>query len=215
MTNTLIGEASDTSTATPAATDETTEAAANEVASTQQNSTESETTETQETPKAVERAAPEKYDFTAPEGSALDSGILTEFEGIARELKMPQEEAQTIVAKLAPKISERIAAQQQEAVATASAQWADASKSDKEFGGDKLPESLAAGEKFLQTFATPELRTLLKDSRLGNHPEVIRMIVRAGKALSEDGFVTGKSKAETSRDNSEMARASRMYPTSK
>jgi hypothetical protein len=38
-------------------------------------------------------------------------------------------------------------------------------------------------------FGTPELRTLLNESGLGNHPEVIRMMYRAGKAISEDRFV--------------------------
>lgn len=158
-----------------------------------------------------ERAAPEKYEFKMPEGTTLDSEILAEFESTARELKMPQEEAQTMLAKLAPKIAERqaqqSAQQMAEQVEQASTTWTEASKADKEFGGEKLTENLALGEKALAAFGTPVLRQMLAESRFGNHPEVIRFMVRAGKALSEDNrFVTG-AKTPASKDA-----ASTLYP---
>jgi hypothetical protein len=65
------------------------------------------------------------------------------------------------------------------------------SKTDQEFGGEKLSENLSVAKKALDAFGTPELRKLLDDSGLGNHPEVIRMMYRAGKAISEDRFVGG------------------------
>jgi hypothetical protein len=65
----------------------------------------------------------------------------------------------------------------------AAAEWAAAAVADKEYGGDMLTDSLVTAKKALDAFGTPELRTLLNDSRLGNHPEVIRFMVRAGKAL--------------------------------
>mgnify|MGYP000700477353 CR=1 FL=1 len=54
-----------------------------------------------------------------------------------------------------------------------------------------LPAAVA--KKALDTFGTPEFRTLLNESGLGNHPEMIRMMFRAGKAISEDKFVPAGS----------------------
>jgi len=163
--------------------------------------------------KPAERAAPEKYEFTAPEGTALDAEVLAEFEGAARELGMPQAEAQALVDKLAPKIAARAAAavqaQQAEAVAQISAQWADSAQADKEIGGDALPQSLAHANRALKQFGTPELRSLLEDSKLGNHPEVLRFLARAGKATSEDtAFMSGKATGAASKTLAE-----RLYPT--
>lgn len=154
-----------------------------------------------------ERAAPEKYEFTLPEGKTANPEIIGEFESIARELKMPQEEAQTLVARLAPKISERVAQQQAEMIERASSEWTASATADKEYGGEKLTENLALGEKALAAFGTPELRQMLVDSRLGNHPEVIRFMVRAGKALSEDSRLVTNSAAP-----GQLSSAQRMYP---
>jgi len=133
--------------------------------------------------------APEKYEFKAPDGLALDAELMGEFEGIARELDLPQDKAQLVVDKLAPKVAERMVAQQAQVAQQARTEWGEAAKADKEFGGDNLPANLAMAKKAMSTFGTPELRTLLDESGLGNHPEVIRAFFRAGKAISEDSRV--------------------------
>ena len=140
--------------------------------------------------KAGEKVAPEKYDIKAPDGVTLDAEVLGQFEGLAKELKLSQEEAQKL-ADVGTQMSQKWASQQAEAIQTAAAEWAAASSSDKEFGGDKLTENLAVSKKALDAFGTPELSKLLNESRLGNHPEVIRFMYRAGKAISEDRMVTG------------------------
>lgn len=143
--------------------------------------------------KAAEEAAkaagaPEKYEpFTPPEGGQLDPAVMEEFGEVARELNLPQDKAQLLIDKMAPKI----AARQAEQVQAMSAEWHAQATADKEFGGDKLAENLAVAQKAMTTFATPELTKLLNDTGLGNHPEVIRFMVRAGKSISEDRVVTG------------------------
>jgi hypothetical protein len=86
-----------------------------------------------------------------------------------------------------------IAGRHAEVLTQAKAQWVEGARSDKEFGGEKLTENLAVAKRALDTFGTPELRTLLNESGLGNHPEIIRAFFRAGKAISEDKFVTAGS----------------------
>lgn len=185
-----------TSTASATTTDATAQAAAAAAAgadATQHTSTDdaaAAAAKADEAAKTAERVVPEKYELTAPEGVTLELESLGEFEGLAKELKLTQEEAQKVT-DIGVRMTQKFAAQQAEAIQTAAAEWAASSSSDKEFGGDKLTENLAVSKKALDAFGTPELRTLLNDSRLGNHPEVIRFMYRAGKAISEDRMVTG------------------------
>jgi hypothetical protein len=215
-TETLIGDAPTNVTAPTQGTQTPTAPAVDASASTQQTPA-TDVTTTQDAPAGdksgeaasakPERAAPEKYEFKMPEGTTMDSEILAEFESTARELKMPQEEAQTMLAKLAPKIAERQAQQTAAQIEQASTAWTEASMADKEFGGDKLTENLALGEKALAAFGTPVLRQMLAESRFGNHPEVIRFMVRAGKALSEDNHLVTGGKPPSAKDA-----ASTLYP---
>lgn len=131
--------------------------------------------------------APEKYEFKAPEGAAFDDKVIGVYSEVARELNLPQDAAQKMLDKVAPVI----ASQQLEAIKTAQSAWLESTKSDKEFGGERLSENVAVAKKALDAFGTPELRQLLDDSGLGNHPEVVRLFYRAGKAISEDRLVPG------------------------
>ena len=145
--------------------------------------------------------APEKYEpFVAPEGTAIDATVLTQFEEAARELNLPQDKAQQLIDKMAPAMAQQQAAQ----MAQLSQDWQAAATADKEYGGDKLAENLAYATKAVDTFASPELKTMLRDTGLGNHPELVRFMVRAGKAISEDKIVTGGAPASANRSAAEV-----------
>lgn len=141
--------------------------------------------------KDAPAGAPEKYEFKAVEGRKLDSEIVDTFSEVARELNLTQEAAQKVLDRMSPKMAQRQAAQ----IEAIRSEWANASKTDKEFGGDKIDANLGVAKKALDQFGTPELRTLLNESGLGNHPEVIRLLYRAGRAISEDGYVGSSSGA--------------------
>lgn len=183
-----------TATAAPAA-QAAGDAAAAASASTQQQPTEGQTATTGTEPKPGDQAqgtqtqapqgAPEKYEFTLPQGIQLDDKGLGAFSEVAKDLNLTQDAAQKVLDKMGPVIAGRHA----EVLTQAKAQWVEAAQTDKEYGGEKLAENLAVAKKALDTFGTPELRTLLNESGLGNHPELIRAFFRAGKAISEDKFV--------------------------
>ena len=159
-----------------------------------ESSVESETSE-QETPKG----APEKYEFNdkvadAPE--VLDPDVLTAFGEVAKELDLPQEAAQKVLDKVAPVIQAR----QAEQVEKARVEWAEDSKSDDEFGGETFDANLKVAKSALDAFGTDPFKQLLSESGLGNHPEVIRFMYRAGKAISEDSYV-GNSQGANAKGN--------------
>jgi hypothetical protein len=215
MSETLMTEtATQTNEGQPAsqsAVSESTASAAGEQATQQQQATEGQNTEGQqadganadgEQAKAPE-GAPEKYEFKEVEGADINADTLAEFSEVAKELGLPQDAAQKILDKMAPSMVRR----QAEAIEGVKTQWAESARADKEYGGDKLNENLAVAKKALDAFGTPELRTLLNESGLGNHPEVIRFMVRSGKAISEDGFVGGTRSAAGPADP-----AKRLFP---
>ena len=142
-------------------------------------------------PKDEKPGAPESYEaFKMPDGVTLDDALGGEFNTLAKELNLSQADAQR-VADIGGKIAHKLATAQQEAAANAVVEWRNQATVDKEFGGDKLAENLGVANKFIKEFASPELVTLLTESGLGNHPELIRLAWKAGKAMAEDKFITG------------------------
>lgn len=158
---------------------------------------------------AEAKAAPETYEFKAPEGRAFDPEVIAEYSKVAKELNLSQEAAQRVLDSVGPKLAERQAAQI-EAIRNG---WAESSKADKEFGGEKLSENLSVAKKALDQFGTAELRALLNESGIGNHPEVIRFMYRAGKAISEDKVITGAAATAKSGPKSFADLADALYAT--
>lgn len=160
--------------------------------------------QTEEQPKA-----PENYEFKPIDGVDVAPEVLESFTGIAKELGLTQDAAQKVLDKMAPALQSRQLAQ----VEAIRAEWGQQSTTDQEFGGDKLQENLAVAKKALDTFGTPELAKLLNESGLGNHPEVIRVFYRAGKAISEDSkLVTGRQPSGQASDARRLYAASNMNP---
>lgn len=135
-------------------------------------------------------AAPEKYEFKTAEGQELDAEAVKAFEPIAKELNLSNEQAQKLVdvygSKIMPKVVEQQAAQWQQQIE----QWAEQVKADKDLGTDV---SIGAAQKAMDKFGSPELKQYLNETGLGNHPELVRIFANIGKAMSEDGLVTGNS----------------------
>lgn len=141
--------------------------------------------------------APEKYEFTAAEGVDLDTEALKDFEPVARDLNLTNEQAQKLVDAY-PKILAGVQQRQAEAWQAQTEEWAATVKADKEIGGDKLTANLGVAQRALDTFGTPELKEYLNGTGLGNHPELVKAFIKVGKAMSEDGMVTGKESGQRS-----------------
>lgn len=139
-----------------------------------------------------EPQVPETYELKMPEGVDLDKQAADEFTAIAKELKLSQADAQRI-ADVAAKMQQKQAETHAEMVKG----WAEGCKTDKEFGGDNLQQNLSVARKAIDTFGSPELKALLNRTGMGNHPEVVRFAFKAGKAISEDGFVQSGSRTPT------------------
>ena len=154
--------------------------------------------------------APEAYDdFKLPENVELIGDKLKEFQDISKEMDLSQKGAQTLIDKHVAVISE-IAEAQNEAWAETRAEWREATKTDKEYGGQKLKANLAFAKAALNAFGNTEFVGLMDDFGLGDHPEVVRFLVNAGKTVSEDSLMSGGTPGS---GDSGKSQAERLFPT--
>lgn len=165
--------------------------------------------------ETTRQGAPESYDKFSnpdglPEGSEVDERILTAYSEAAREADLSQEKAQGMLDKVMTAMHEHGL----EAVETQRNEWAEQSRKDTEFGGKQLDESLGIAKKALEQFGSESLQTLLEGPQgLGNHPEVIRFMVKVGKSISEDGYV-GSNKGKSVDLDDPAVQAQKLYPSS-
>lgn len=204
----------DTTAATTAAdtSTTTTQAAATTAAETTTAATTAAATTTEAKPEATEAktGAPEAYaDFKLPDGYTLDAELGTEFKATAKALNLTQEQAQQLF-DLGIKSNQSSAAKIQAMAATAKAQWQAESEADKEIGGAQAKENRAVAAAALDKFGTPELKKLLDESGLGQHPELIRWAYRVGKATQNDTFVPASKSKQA--DATSFYENSRMNP---
>jgi len=151
----------------------------------------------------------EYTDFEIPEGVVIDGESLNEFKDIAKGMGLKQDQAQALT-DIAVKLSAKWSEAQQTEKAEKINGWLNATKADKELGGDKLNENLAISKRALDAFATPELIITLNETGLGNHPELIRAFYKIGQQLSEDNYVVGGN----STTSSDKTFAQKLYPNS-
>lgn len=134
-------------------------------------------------PYAAFRGPPESgeyADYTLPDGAVADPELKAEFDPIVKELGLSQKGAQKLV-EFKAKLDQR---QLQ--------QWNDyqnsltvAAKRDPEIGGQRYQPSLAAGRQVIAKFGNEEFKTMLRDTGVARHPEMIRFLSKVGKAIGE------------------------------
>jgi len=133
-----------------------------------------------ETPKEVAPVVPEKYDLKLSEGSLLSADMLEKVSQYSKELKLTNEQAQTVLAEREEAVASYVEERNQ--------RWANEAKGDKEIGGEKLTESVEMSKRVVERFG-PEIKAELYATGFGNSPNVIRFLTRIGKAMSDDQLV--------------------------
>lgn len=142
---------------------------------------------------AAEPVIPEHYELTMPEGVTLDEESLALVEPVFKDIKLTQEAAQKI-ADVFPSIAEKIAQRSTEAannrilteVVAQRKEWAEGCQKDPVYGGPNFDASKANAAKFIDQFGGDQLRSILNDSGLGNHPALFAACAKAGAMLAED-----------------------------
>lgn len=140
--------------------------------------------------KATEPAPAEiKYDLKIPEKAPLTAEDVTAVTEFAKANKMSAEVAQAVLnerAKLVENFQKGVVKAQETGFQKLWTDWTLETKADKDFGGDKLPESQKSVQRFISRYADPDFAAELAKSPFGNHRGFFRMLARAGMAMAED-----------------------------
>jgi len=139
-------------------------------------------------------AVPEKYELKLPENSQLSADHVEKVALYAKEQKLSNEQAQALLERENLAVSEFANRQQEEFKARTEA-WLGEIKADKEIGGEAFNQNVEMAKRVVTRYATEEFRKTLDDTGLGNHPELVRVFSRIGKAMSEDQLVIPGSQA--------------------
>lgn len=152
--------------------------------------------------------APEKYDFSIPEGMQVDEALMSQFEGLARESNLSNEQANKIAGIYAERMQ---AAEKANAEAWKQLQdkWVGDLRNDSDVGGQNFNANMEIAKDAVNKFGGEELSTALKELGVDNHPLLVKAFVKIGKAIQEDSFVSpgqqGSSKtAQSLYPNSNM-----------
>lgn len=185
---TTQGEAEDataTETATEQATASETEAAASEaqIAEGQAQQQDGESTTEQTKGKEPEAGAEEAkpLELSLPESGRLSEQDLETIRDLAGKREWNQEQAQAAL---------DFWDQERAEIAAMHAEWREQSEKDPEIGGDRLRESAEHAKRALERFGSDQLTALMEESKLGDHPAVVRFFLKLGKAMAEDVVVT-------------------------
>lgn len=128
------------------------------------------------------------FEFKTPEGVELDQASLDEFTKIVKDPSLkPGERAQKLADLAVKREVDRA-----EAFAKTVQGWAEQVKADKELGD---PANQAAARKIVEDFGTPELKDLLTSTGMGNHPELVRFVLKISKAMGEDAILRSRGDA--------------------
>ena len=158
-------------------------------------------------PPVAPAGAPEKYEFAQVEGITFGDGVLGKFGEVAKALNLTQENAQRVLSEVGP----AIAAQQATMMKSQVQEWETQAKADKEIGGEQFDANVALAKKGLDAYFGKDFVAWLNQTGLGNHPELIRGMMKVGKLVSEDRVLTGGSGAQ---QQGEKSAAERLYGTS-
>jgi hypothetical protein len=154
---------------------------------------------------------PESYELAAPEGLEITPEIAAEVTPIFQELGLSNEGANKLM-PLAKSFADRIMTAQADEFAATKADWAKQAKADPELGGTNYEETEHLVAKALDLAGAPEgspFRTLLNESGLGNHPEMLRIFRFFGKSISEEpNFIRGDGAAAVKQSPEEI-----LYPS--
>lgn len=159
---------------------------------------------------------PEKYEATLPEGVELDTALVEKLTPVLKELNINQEGFQKLVDVYTPHLQTIIEANRQEALSSFKETIDGWRKETQEALGADANKKLASASVFIDNMSeskeeADQLRVLLDETGVGNHPLLVKLFIRAGKLISEDSFPSSKDKNVSGIE----VDLSRLYPSMK
>lgn len=138
-----------------------------------------------------EKAEDDAYELVVPDGYPMDAQALRTFTAHCREAGLSKAQAEKQLSWMHTNYQNW---QEQQTAQRKS--WREELLADKNFGGDKYDASLAEARQALARFDDDgRIRAMLEQTGYGDHPAVVSIFARVGRALAEDKVV-GKDKSQ-------------------
>ena len=132
--------------------------------------------------------------LTAPEGfDGIDAEALAAATPLMRSFGVADDQAQAFIDQAAPVIAGMVERQAAAVVAAQAAEraeiergWVEEIRAHPEYGGANLERSLTDAARARDKIFSPKFNEFLKDSRLGNNPDMFAGLVKMGRMIAED-----------------------------
>ena len=154
-------------------------------------------------PESEKKPEPEKFELKLPQGSLLDAGAIERTVAFAKEQGLPSKVAQALLDRESKLLAVH-AEGQQKTYKELTTKWVEDIKADKEIGGEDFGKHAELAKRVVDRFGSDDLRKGLNDTGFGNHPELVRMLVKIGKSMSEDQLVLPGKTAATGKDMADV-----------
>lgn len=159
-------------------------------------------------------AALAKVEIKVPEGAVVDEKQMTAFKEILTDEKLsPQDRGNKLIEIHANALKAAV-----EGPVTTwmnlQTEWQAKVKADPETGGPNFAANEVTIGKFIDEIGGKEAKAMREAfvfTGAGNHPELVRLMLRAGKALTEGSMVSGAALGAKTQTLEQAAAA--MYPT--
>lgn len=176
-----------------------------------------EAVDAEKTSKAAEaekNKVPTEYKLTKPEKSLLSDEQVAGIAAFAKEQGLTNDKAQALLNRESQVVANartQVGVEADAKLAELQTTWITTAKDDKEIGGVNFAQNAELSRRVLAKFGTPEFNAILEDpkqGRFGNHPELVRVFSRIGKAMSEDKLVNPGAQGDK---NSNKSFADKFY----
>lgn len=190
-------------------TEETTEVQSSEESSEDQNAQDSSDSNEDTEKKAdadsneTEEESAEDIEIKLPEESSLTAEQFEDVKAFAKENNLSNEAAQKLLEKQSDLIDSYKDAQMERHEQLVQ-DWRDQSMKDPEIGGEELKQNVENCKRALEKFGSEQLIKHLQETGYGNHPEVVRVFSKIGKAMQADDYVFGNGKADQGKSIEEI-----------
>ena len=162
-------------------------------------------------------AAPVDFEPKFPEGVEKDDALAGEYKKFAKEQGLDPAKAQAgfeHLVKTRAATVDGLKTSAAEAHRQRVTEWATALKTDKEIGGAQYDQNVAIAMKAVTKFGSPEFVEFLNKTGLGSHPDMVRIMYRVGKAISEDTIAGTAGNATTKAALTSEEKLARLYDKS-
>ena len=169
---------------------------------------ESESEVDSESKESSEKDVSGKYELKLKEDSLLTEEHLEDVMKFAKDAGLDKESAQKVLDREEALLNEYQEAQAERMSAQVD-KWKDDVFKDEELGGseEKFKETLEMARRVAERFGSDKFMQDLNSTGLGNHPELIRVFSRLGRAMANDKTVSGARESTKSKSAAEV-----LYP---